>query len=76
MSGHKPDTNVMRATYATAVTYRQSPSPERAAEFDRWLDQERADAWEIGRSAGVADAARIGPHGITHSPNPYRSADQ
>lgn len=47
----EPDTNVMRATYATAATYRQSPDPERAAKFDAWLDQVRADA----RREGLAD---------------------
>ena len=40
----EPDTNVMRATYATAATYRQSPDPGRATEFDRWLAGVKADA--------------------------------
>ena len=40
----EPDTNVMRATYATAATYRQSPDPGRATEFDAWLAGVKADA--------------------------------
>lgn len=47
----EPDTNVMRATYATAATYRQSPNPGRAAEFDRWLAGIKADAWDEGWEA-------------------------
>lgn len=44
----EPDTNVMRATYATAATYRQSPDTARAAAFDAWLAKVKADAWDEG----------------------------
>lgn len=69
----KPDTNVMRATYATAATYRQSPDPDRAAEFDRWLAKVKAEAWDEGHDAAT-DAAPDGvwPDAWIGAHNPYR----
>lgn len=62
----EPDTNVMRATYATAATYRQSPNPGRATEFDRWLAGVKADAWDEGVEAQM-DAYGNG-HDATDNP--------
>lgn len=55
-----PDTNVVRATYATAATYRQSPDPERVVEFDRWLAGVKADA--IEQAARDLRATECGPY--------------
>ena len=66
----EPDTNVMRATYATAATYRQSPDPGRATEFDRWLAGIKADAWDAGVEAQM-DAYE---HGHDATDNPYEEA--
>lgn len=56
----EPDTNIMRATYATAATYRQSPDPERAAAFDRWL----ADVKSAARREGWRECARAIQDGL------------
>lgn len=43
-----PDRSTVRAAYATAATYRQSPSPAREEAFNEWLDTELRKAWEAG----------------------------
>lgn len=68
----EPDTNVVRATYATAATYRQSPDPDRVAEFDRWLAGVKADAWDEGEQAGMRRADwEYGATPNMPKPNPY-----
>ena len=71
----EPDTNVMRATYATAATYRQSPDPGRATEFDRWLAGIKADAWDEGHDAATDEAPDgVWPDAWIDAPNPYEEA--
>lgn len=45
---------------------------EQRAEFTRWLDRIRAEAWDEGRKAGVDDmiAAELGTF-RSRKPNPY-----
>ena len=71
----EPDTNVMRATYATAATYRQSPDTARAAEFGLWLAGVKADAWDEGYRAGSQDMSDLRAGRLTFqtiTSNPYR----
>lgn len=52
------DTHFVRATVATAATYRQSPNPERGAAFDTWLAGVQAAAWAAGAAAMDKQARR------------------
>ena len=49
-----PTTEDVRYAYAT----RMAPvrDSERYAEFDRWLNEVKAEAWEVGANAGYVDA--------------------
>lgn len=74
MSDYMLTTAGVRTAYGVAVTYPTRSFQERQAEFDRWLEQVKAEAWEEGHEAA---AMRI-PEGVWHdtaSPrptNPYR----
>lgn len=69
------DVATVRAVYATASTYRQSPNPDRMAEFDAWLDVVRAEAWDRGHGA-PCDQWVIDEMCREYHPNPYRRADR
>lgn len=51
------DTATVRATYAIAKTYRQSPDPGRVKAFNAWLDQQRAEARREGQAEALRQAA-------------------
>jgi hypothetical protein len=62
MSDYTPTTTQVRAHYVGSDAY----SAVRYDEFDRWLNSERAKAWDEGWDSRV--------EGLTDLPdNPYRS---
>lgn len=65
MDDYTPTTEDVRESY----TYLRGtiPTVEHAAEFDRWLNEVKAEAWEEGANAGYVDAL------LGHEPlrNPY-----
>lgn len=70
-----PDTDAVRYYYIDAGSnverYTGTVSPEglrRSAEFNRWLNQVRAEAWEQGAFA----AATSLDHGGHNADNPYK----
>ena len=65
MSDFTPTTPMIRTGYMRDGRERK----QRADDFDRWLDNIRAEAWEEGHRAGFADGVHPDDH-IT--PNPYR----
>ena len=69
MSNKPTDTATVRATYSTAATFMQTPSPSRVEKFDKWLDEVKAQAWDEGYIAG-AD-----PHCGSQALNPYRKGN-
>ena len=70
------DVATVRAVYATVSAYRQSPSPDRVAEFDAWLDVVRAKAWDEGNDAGEICAMDAESPDHVCQRNPYRRADR
>lgn len=77
MSDYTPTTADVRGAYAThqGARYRGRKYLDlRSAEFDRWLEQVRAEAWDEGHESA---ALRI-PEGVWHDVaaphpgNPYR----
>lgn len=52
------ETAIVRATFATAATYRQSPDPQRGEAFDTWLAGVQAAAWAAGAAAMDKQARR------------------
>lgn len=76
MTERSLDAAVVRATYATAATYRQSPDPVRVAAFDRFIASIKAEAWQRGYDAGeecILDAENPDHKCIN---NPYLEADR
>ena len=75
MSDYTPTTNEILATY---MRYRGAWNLANGSEaqFYRWLEQVKAEAWEEGHEAA---AMRV-PEGVWHdtasprTPNPYRKA--
>ena len=65
MDDFTPTTEDVRESY----TYFRGtiPTVEHAAEFDRWLNEVKAEVWEDGANAGYVDAL------LDHEPlrNPY-----
>ena len=76
MDDYTPSTEDVRESY----TYLRGtiPTVEHAAEFDRWLNEVKAEAWEEGAIFGVRDQ-----HGTVDTyirdaierRNPYREED-
>ena len=66
MSDFTPTTPMIRTGYMRDGRERK----QRADDFDRWLDNIRAEAWEEGWRTGYADGAHYDDPRIT--PNPYR----
>lgn len=72
MSGYTPITKQVREDYATRMAPHLDET--RHKEFDRWLEQVKAKAWEEGHEAA---AMRV-PEGVWHDvaaprpENPYR----
>lgn len=60
-------TDAMREEYIWRN--RPRPSEESAAEFDTWLDQVRAEAWDEGYTIGNR-------HNGRRDANPYRKVEQ
>lgn len=90
MSQYTPTTDEVRAIWREWNGYgglidRTVPEPTTragmVAEFDRWLDQERAaarregqtEAWDEGYSVGYSDNDPWGPTYPATAPNPYRN---
>jgi hypothetical protein len=79
MSEHTPTTDDIRDSYrGTLVQIKTNiyslMLPEEAdAEFDRWLAEMKAQAWEAGYVAGDADAHT---ENRLDSPNPYLGDDK
>ena len=65
MDDYTPSTEDVRESY----TYFRGtiPTVEHEAEFDRWLNEVKAEVWEDGTNAGYVDAL------LGHEPlrNPY-----
>lgn len=78
MVGYTPSTGDMRHYWVVQGVKRQSKRAKRAAEFDRWLAQVKAEAWEEGaNSIFLANwhccRARSTAIALSSSPdNPYR----
>ena len=70
-SDHKrtPSTWYVRETYAHEDRYGGSMDHEKLAEFDAWLNEVKAQAWDEGYVAG-AD-----PHCGSQALNPYRKGN-
>ena len=64
MDDYTPSTEDVRESY----TYFRGtiPTVEHAAEFDRWLNEVKAEAWADGAADGV-----YGRTGLDVTPNPY-----
>lgn len=68
MTDYTPTTGAVRAAYTRAMRQAFIASTgEHIAEFDRWLKQVQADAWDVG----------YGPDEDARTPrnNPYREDD-
>lgn len=65
MTDYTPETDEVRTVY---LGY-DAPY---ATGFDRWLNEERAKAWDKGQHSGWIEGYS---HGDSE-PNPYRKADQ
>ena len=71
MSNKRTDTATVKATYSTAATFMQSPSPARMEKFDRWLNEIKAQAWDEGWD----DADEVVSQGGWIRRNPYRKGN-
>lgn len=60
---HTPDTEEVRELYSYSERYSRT-TDESAKEFDRWLTQVKADAWDEGWREGIVVPYSLG--------NPYR----
>lgn len=79
MSEYTPTTADARGKYAThqGARYRgQKYLDRRRAEFDRWLEQVKAEAWDEGNEAGWTEANAHHENADTYPKltitNPYR----
>lgn len=75
MSEYTPTTEEVRASYLSALTHNHPMNVgEVIAEFDRWLEQVKAEAWEEGKRSGLRQSDW--EHGDTPrqyiAVNPYR----
>lgn len=62
---YTPDTDMMRRVWIGGLE--PELLEEAVAEFDRWLEQVNADAWDEGQAAGISFQA-----GGEYLENPYR----
>lgn len=68
MSKYTPSTDIVRAKYRYPLE-----TPRNDAEFNRWLDEVKAEAWDEGKE----DAMRgLDIHGDTDAENPYRKQEE
>lgn len=74
MSSKPTDTATVKATYSTAATFMQSPSPTRMENFDRWLNEVKAQAWDHGHGA-PCDEWWDSNMCREYHPNPYRKGN-
>ena len=74
MSSKPTDTATVKATYSTAATFMQSPSATRMEEFDRWLNEVKAQAWDQGHGA-PCDEWWDSNMCREYHPNPYRKGN-
>jgi len=74
MSSKPTDTATVKATYSTAATFMQSPSPTRMEKFDRWLNEVKAQAWDQGHGA-PCDEWWDSNMCREYHPNPYRKGN-
>ena len=78
MSDYTPTTEEVREAYGEQTNFRRHASQtftqvfeEEDGEFDRWLAEVKAQAWEEGSQAGY-DLAM----GVSNAPNPYRQEEE
>ena len=78
MSGYTPTTDEVRHYWVVQGVKRRSRRAERAAEFDRWLAEVRAKAWDEGANSTIlvnwhCCRRRAFALAISNQPdNPYR----
>ena len=70
MNNYTPTTEQMHDVYVRADIAGYKPRKEYEAEFDRWLDQVRAEAWDEGHNAGQHNEHEYRPRRAMT--NPYR----
>lgn len=68
MSDYKPTTEVVRTDY---IRTQFTDVDAAGAEFDRWLDEVKAQAWEKGFQGGHDSAM-----GVSNTKNPYRQGEK
>ena len=77
MSDYTPTTEQVREQYSREQPPHIGTVSEKRAEFDRWLDAVKAEAWDEGFDAGERDAFHLDTHpDHTCTPNPYRQKEQ
>lgn len=71
-STYTPTTDEVREEYAYYL------NPQRLAEFDRWLNEIRAEAWDKGFNAGEKDVFmhEVNGFGTKCVENPYRNSEK
>lgn len=78
MSDYTPTTEVIRHAVAFPRERLGEPRPIKPEAFDRWLWQERGEAWEEGKRAGLRQSDW--EHGDTATRyvarNPYRKENE
>ena len=73
MSDYTPTTEEVRGRYFWYGDYGDKEPVEIEAEFDRWLNEVKAQVWEQGYAIGWATAW----HGLEHpARNPYRQGEE
>lgn len=83
MSNKPTDTATVKATYSTAATFMQSPSPTRMEKFDKWLNEVKAQAWDESATEACGGNWLPGTNGNPGRPNlpdmkrrnPYRKGN-
>ena len=73
-SPYTPDTGKVRTAYIHGVggtTWYKGKADALLKQFDRWLAEVKAQAWEEGSQAGY-DLAM----GVSNAPNPYRQEEE
>jgi len=74
MSDYTPTTWTVRSAWASLAEDEQNVGYDAAAaEFDRWLAEVKAAAWDEGRSAGREDQRTKGQFIRFVAENPYRT---
>ena len=70
-----PTTQVVRNAYAFGESGEISEVAEAKAEFNRWLAQEKAAAWEEGHIDGCEDQPFCTDTNLHLRDNPYKNGD-